>query len=514
MKEFIRKRIFYLVLLLFSIILSLSYYKNIFNVADENWFNSFQNDSESLVLGKILSDKLEIRNAKKNHLGNFCLPYDLIDNNGEIVKSIINKYPTKLSLSTASVTDRNWINGISRNENILLVATDSSLKLYTGGKLVLNEGTRNITKIQKMDRGFTWIFFDGAKFKTNDLERIELIPPSKDQLELLPYTSGFGLQGLISSMLINKAGFSLASLYKINSFLLSTIIMFIGIIFYKEVSRTFGLLFVISCFLSPWLTVIAKNLYWATYSWFLPVLFGFLFTIAKGKTKRIIYALLLFLSFLVKMLMGFEYLTSIVIFSMSLAFFKIITNFDNKDLLCNSIKIFLLIFVISLLAFSFSLLVQSFYKADDFYEGLKLILYDAQKRTFGDAKNYDIVFSESLNVSYIKVIKTYLFGWGQTNFLPNVPGKLFPIILIINFCLLLFYSYYDYEIRVVLLFFCYLLLIPFSWYVLAKPHSYIHTHINFVLFYIGFIPYLIYVNFILLDKFLKTLDLAHKHIEF
>ena len=32
-----------------------------------------------------------------------------------------------------------------------------------------------------------------------------------------------------------------------------------------------------------------------------------------------------------------------------------------------------------------------------------------------------------------------------------------------------------------------------SWFVLAKSHSYVHTHINFVLWYMGYVQVCLYV---------------------
>ena len=42
-----------------------------------------------------------------------------------------------------------------------------------------------------------------------------------------------------------------------------------------------------------------------------------------------------------------------------------------------------------------------------------------------------------------------------------------------------------------------------SWIVLAKSHSYIHTHISFVLWYFGFVQICIYI---ICDKFLRIVN--------
>lgn len=45
-----------------------------------------------------------------------------------------------------------------------------------------------------------------------------------------------------------------------------------------------------------------------------------------------------------------------------------------------------------------------------------------------------------------------------------------------------------------------MLLAPMSWFVLAKSHSYVHTHMNFVLWYFGFIAIMIYMIIIMIKE--------------
>ena len=39
-----------------------------------------------------------------------------------------------------------------------------------------------------------------------------------------------------------------------------------------------------------------------------------------------------------------------------------------------------------------------------------------------------------------------------------------------------------------------------SWFVLAKAHSYIHTHMNYVLWYFGFVQVCLYILILLMQK--------------
>lgn len=233
------------------------------------------------------------------------------------------------------------------------------------------------------------------------------------------------------------------------------------------------------------------------------MVFGFWLTGGVGGTHRIIISFGLFVTFLFKMLMGYEYLTSIVLFSTSLAFFKMVQHFNKKEEFYKYLRIFLLICLISVLAFLFSLIIQANYKADDLLTGLKLILTDAQKRTFGNAVDFPPVFAESLNSSYAKVLKLYFIDRWSTDIYPGISSKLFPCLVLISFFLIFFYAIKNSKILKVFIFYCYLLLIPLSWLILAKPHSFIHTHINFVLFYIGFLPGLACVILLLIRRLME-----------
>lgn len=496
----------FILLITCALSVSLSYYKNPFHIAGKEWFSNFQNDSNSLVLGKIASDKFGLQNSRNIHLGRLYIPSGLSDDNGSISETFINdKTLGEISVSIARLSEKKQDLEFSINQNELLCQSQLVLEKYIGGSINIEDQTRRISGIKKIEQNLYLIKYEGAQLKASkesNNERIKLIAPEASSFSYAPYTSGFGLQGIISSFLVNKIHLSLKTLYKINSILLAFSILFISIIFYKQVSKTFGIIFLITCFLSPWLTAIGRNLYWSAYSWFLPVILAFLITIVKNKFTFILIGILLFLSYFFKMLMGYEFLSSIVIFSTSLAFFKFITNLNIGCLRGKYFRILLLIVGISIIAFITSLFLQAYYKADDLIEGLKLILYDAQKRTFGDAKNYDSIFADSLNGDYLTVLKFYFLNWSTTDLIPGLSGQFFLIFIMVVFFLLCFYGINDYKIRICLGFYCYLLLVPVSWFLLAKPHSYIHTHINYVLFYLGFIPVLIYSSILILRKFL------------
>ena len=93
-------------IILFIIIMTMAFNFNIFNKNDGGFFENFQKDSESLVVGKILADKFNI-DTKNSGLGfiafkEFIYPDKAIDSYAIYQQS------------KSFISDENWINGIAR----------------------------------------------------------------------------------------------------------------------------------------------------------------------------------------------------------------------------------------------------------------------------------------------------------------------------------------------------------------------------------------------------------------
>lgn len=309
-------------------------------------------------------------------------------------------------------------------------------------------------------------------------------------------------QGPIFSFLHNQCGISIKKFYLFNCLALSILLILIAIEFSKSFGSVFGILFFLSCFLSPWITVFARNLYWCAFTWFLPVYFAFKLTTQNSKDKLFIYSFLLFISYLLKMLLGFEYITSIILFAASISVILFFTGFSNSDSRKKYFLLALLIFVLGVLAFVVALVFQSFYKADSLLRGLELIKIDAMKRTFGSASSFDPIYTASLNSSVLDVLKLYFNTW-HSEILFLLPGRSFAILNIVIWSLVILISCRVKRMRKVLVILLTFLLVPLSWFILARPHSYIHTHMNYVLFYLGYMGALCYALFVLFQEGLR-----------
>ena len=125
-------------------------------------------------------------------------------------------------------------------------------------------------------------------------------------------------------------------------------------------------------------------------------------------------------------------------------------------------------------------------------------------------KNY----SESLNAGFFETIKRY-FLW-QTPIITGIPGNIFIVIILVTISNLVYKiirkkpdAYQELSMFLVLF------VATLSWVILAKAHSYSHTHINYVLWYFGFIQMCFYIIIqSLIKSFFKCIpQSASKHLQ-
>ena len=127
-------------------------------------------------------------------------------------------------------------------------------------------------------------------------------------------------------------------------------------------------------------------------------------------------------------------------------------------------------------------------------EGIKTIYEgDVLRRTSGGQINdFSAMYYESFNASAWEVICKYFTF--STEIITGIRGNLFPL-LSITPLVLFAYEYKNQKLDWVLVSqYLYFMLTAVSWFALAKSHSYIHTHMNFVLWYFGFVQICIYIT--------------------
>lgn len=307
------------------------------------------------------------------------------------------------------------------------------------------------------------------------------------------YSSQVGLQGMIYvaiTHLLPKLG--IYDLFRIACcFFLVVILMMIIKQLYIKYGTFLSAVFGIVTFLSPWIVDFSKNLYWVEFTWFVPMLLGLLCLNYEDK-KKYIYPLF-FVAVFIKCLCGYEYLSTIM---MSGIMFLLVEWVCNKEKRKNIFKTVLIIGVVSVAGFICAYVIHAYmYGSGNIIDGLKLMQVNLiEKRTFGNAADFDPVCADSLNASIFDVLLKYF--WTAGGLLAGRPldGKLMLFIAIVTIGALIYQrKKLDLNNNFEICLFIVTLLTTLSWLVLGKSHSYVHTHMNFVLFYMGWVQVSIYI---------------------
>ncbi len=311
-----------------------------------------------------------------------------------------------------------------------------------------------------------------------------------DSYEYVPYRSQIGLQGMIYQLVAKGLSGILSFQLIYQGFRLACLMLFVAIVFLiviqlkKRYGMQFALVFGGVTLLSPWTQNFACNLYWVEFTWFIPLLLGLL--ILNVPEKKIIWYVLFYLSVLVKSMCGYEYLSTIL---MSGVLFLLVEWFLHQERRKNIFKQVVVIAIISVLAFFTAYLIHAYiYGGGNIGNGLKMLQLDlVGRRTYGDAQYYDAGYADSLNASILSVLNKYI-GFGDVHSVPMF------VLFIATIAVLIYrkYKMHDQSKKDVCMFII-SLLSTFSWLILAKGHSYMHTHMNFVLFYMGWAQISFYI---------------------
>lgn len=328
----------------------------------------------------------------------------------------------------------------------------------------------------------------------NTIDGYSVINENIEPKDYLSYKSQVGLHGYIYSFIFNKLKIdSINKLKFITSFFSAIVLVVLTLLFWKIIGKLFASIFFTTIFFSPWIVSFSGNLYWVSFLWFLPAIFSFLVFVDIDNKRKYIWLFCFMLSIFIKSLCGYEYLSTIVLFALSVFF--IAPFLENNSISKNRLlKYAVTIFGLSIFGFLLSISIHSLLRGEgDLLLGLKNIYeQDILRRTFGgDATKFAPAYSNSLNASLLDVLKKYIFEF-NTDLLKGKSGKFFPVLIILNIIILFKTKSFNIK-KLNSAMFIVFSLAPLSWYFLGKSHSFIHTHMNYVLWYFGFIAVLIYI---------------------
>ena len=482
------------ILLLLTVLLTWNYQYNSMDVQN-TYFGEFEHGSEALVSGSILAEQAE--NVFTDDANNKFFLKRYTD-----VAGMVYSYNRKF------LTDANWENGYSKAESAILVAASPYISKvakpnhsvhFAGGQKLIIDRVENIGTN-------TAIFFKENislnEDKCGKLIDIRFSDASGNMLpegELTAYVSQFGLHGAIFKWLarwMNEEN-AIANLNLLCGLLAATVFVLICFLIDRKYSRLMAGCFYLTFLLSPWVVNYARNLYWAEFAWFLPMAVG-LYCAWKIENKRARVAsyALSFVTIMLKSLFSYEYISVIMvglIVFLAADFVKSVYAKDKEKALLLG-RTVIIIGIMALLGFAVALCIHANVRSEDgIWQGLKLIYKeDILRRTSGaDLNSFGEVYEASINASVWEVFCRY-FKF-STQIVTGVDANLFPLLCLfpigvfvwdqkrgeLNIC------------HVSLYVICFLGSI--SWICLAKSHSYIHTHINFIVWYFGFVQMCFYI---------------------
>lgn len=300
----------------------------------------------------------------------------------------------------------------------------------------------------------------------------------KQTYSFIEYKSQIGIQGIIFNWIagISKNINIIIILRWICCFLFVVVALLIALQLKKRYGILLPLVFYGVVILSKWTTDFAPNLYWVMFTWFVPILLGLL-CVNYEKKRTFIYPLF-FVAIFFKSLCGYEYLSTIMI---TAEMFLIVEFLVCKERRKDTFKSIIISGLCMFLGFLTVLIIHSVILGEgDLVHGIEIFIHDlVGRRTFGNASDYSIEYRKSLNASVMEVLGLYF----NNDFYGNIMKWLFAVALI---CLIFRQFVEKKDCRRLFA----LLLLSFisvtSWLILAKGHSYIHTHMNFVLFDLGY----------------------------
>ena len=323
------------------------------------------------------------------------------------------------------------------------------------------------------------------------------------------YMSQPGGQGIIFSLLDGRIPLSpqikLWAFYVLTALLTAIALTAIIGWFYDEFGEWVAIFVIGSAVLSQWVTVFGKNLWWSLWAFYLPMLVIMYFLKRYRETldrQFIRFGILIFIAVSIKCFInGYEYITTTLVMMLApFVYYVILDKWSRRQ----CVKWTLAAGLGSGVAIFLSLIMLCFQIGavkGGFMDGVEHVIWSFGKRTYGEAEDFPPVYAASLNASTLSVVITYMNGvffdlnnyLSVTNaFVSNFLLKIryyYLIVLFIAMSALLLWRSNAERRRHYIALICatwFSILAPLSWFVIFKAHSYIHTHMSFLLWQMPF----------------------------
>ncbi|MYB95825.1 hypothetical protein F4054_16825 [Candidatus Poribacteria bacterium] len=327
------------------------------------------------------------------------------------------------------------------------------------------------------------------------------------------YNSQPAGQGMIFSLLDRLIPLSpqikLWSFYALTAVLSAIALTAIIGWFYEEFGGWVAIFVIGSAVLSQWLTVFGKNLWWSLWAFYLPMIVVMYFLKRYRETldrQLIRFGIVIFIAVSIKCFInGYEYITTTLVMMMvPFVYYVILDKWSSRQ----CVKWTLVAGLGSGVAIFFSLIMLCFQigaAKDGFMDGVEHVIWSFGKRTYGEAEDFPPVYAASLNAGTLSVVITYMNGifFDFNNYLSQANSFVSSFLLKVRY----YYLIVLFVVMSALLFLrsnkeilaeqrphytaliwttWFSILAPLSWFVIFKAHSYIHTHMSFLLWQMPF----------------------------
>lgn len=423
-------------------VLFLNFNYNILHFVSQNWFNLFQKDCESLVVGSL-------RRADKDGV---LYRAGLLGWN----------HPSKSICDTV-----NWTNGTP------------PFYRFTGWGYKVN-GFPDKFQFQ----------FDALYSKLN-VSSYEI------------YYSNPGGQAFIYKLIKICTGVDWKSLIDLSRILNSLFSAFTIALFLLWCYRLFGLIPAVTgltgILVSQWIILYGHNIFYVLGSYFLPfsIILNYLESsrLRRDREYFMLFFLLFFLLFIKNFLGGFEFITVTTLMSIiPFLFYGVLERWSKKTSI-NVIFIAFTAVILSLLLSLVILITQIAIDKGSLKNGISYIIWTMERRSFGinSLYNYEQV---DFGKSIFEIINDY---WHSTIINTNIKlfklvvsfSQIISLLLFISAIMMLSYKKLRKRDRVyfvpLLVTLWISLLSPISWLVIFKNHSQIHMHMNPIIWHMPFL---------------------------
>lgn len=496
-----RTRMVSLVVLL-TTVFAWNYMYSSFNQESRAVFVTYEAGSEALVTGPIKAEKSGVSFEKRKESakgGSYGL--------GRYTDVLGPMY----SHDAKPLNDATWDYGYHRTEAQIVVSSNEYTREAAAvGNTIQFANGDVIGIIDVLENGNSLIItLDSSKalLKSKYGELSEMVfcgaKPFKSGT-LTAYESQYGLQGKVFrhfARCMSKEAY-LANLNLLCSLAAAGVFVAIILLIAKKYNKLMAGCFGVTFALSPWIVNFARNLYWVEFTWFLPMLIGLVCSIwIKKRSVRVACYFAALIAITGKCLCGYEYLPVVMLGMIAFLVSDWIMALVQRDKE-NAALLFRTIFLIGLSAvigFAVAICIHARLRGEgNVLEGVESIIeQDVLRRVGGGSLNdFDVVLWDSLNASVWTVFSRY-FHFG-TEVITGIDGKLFPVLCVAPIAIFIYdYSKKKLEIQNLVMYVV-LFITSIAWYVLGKSHSYIHVHLNFVMWYFGYVQICLYV---ILKKF-------------